>query len=739
MRIATLARRVMVAACIASTLTVAGATQAAAQTPPNYTVTTSTDTLLGGTTDIGNHCDDCTTTIALPFPVTFYGVQYTQAVISSNGNVQFGTNSNNLGGCVPGGPNGPMIALFWDDLRTDGAGDGIFTRTITNPTSGAQTFVIEWRTTFFAIAGTANFELRLYSNFPTITAVYGASTGSAANGASAGAGVQSSASGPATSYSCNTASLTNGLRIDYVPGGNTGGPIECTPARDSNPEGTVHSFTCTAYIMTASGRVPDPDGVRLSFDVISGPNAEEVAPQRCQGTTASGQPIYYGGPGDQGTTTVRGAATDANGRVVCTYRDNTTSPTTGGAVSSPVGTDTILVYRDVNAQPGRTDPDPGVAPPATNDPQVQIFKSWVDPARTLTCSPRTATNPTGTNHTVTCTVRDATGAVVSGQYVVFTETGAGAIVQPTTMTSTTGSKEDFSSPEIAGHNYGVTGANGQVQVVTRADGTDTGAQVITATLAFNCRTGADGQASGCRTAEQQSNIVGRPQECEQTSAPAGNCTDTVNKQWVAAQPTSPAPTTTVTTTTTPSTGPCTSATQASVGVTVNPSTILAGQASTVRVTAPVGSTVELLARTSGGTYAVVRTVTVPAGGAVDFLLSPRFTTRVAARACGFISLAQPIVSVVARVSLAVSSLPGCVLRFSGSTLPVKPGQVVNVYYRSGGSVTVAMQARTSTTGSYVAQRRFLACGQTLTFFARTNGDVHNLPGQSADQAATVRR
>src|SRR5438128_2077955 len=43
-----------------------------------------------GQVDTGNHCDDCTTPINLPFPVTLYGQTFNLANVSSNGNVQFG-------------------------------------------------------------------------------------------------------------------------------------------------------------------------------------------------------------------------------------------------------------------------------------------------------------------------------------------------------------------------------------------------------------------------------------------------------------------------------------------------------------------------------------------------------------------------------------------------------------------------------------------------------------------------
>src|SRR5437588_2186601 len=40
---------------------------------PSYTTAIGTGTITPGGTDIGNHCDDCTTDIVLPFPVSVYG------------------------------------------------------------------------------------------------------------------------------------------------------------------------------------------------------------------------------------------------------------------------------------------------------------------------------------------------------------------------------------------------------------------------------------------------------------------------------------------------------------------------------------------------------------------------------------------------------------------------------------------------------------------------------------------
>src|SRR5205085_1475775 len=64
------------------------------QDHPEYGITTATGaTFIPGSTDIGNHCDDCTTNIALPFPFVLYEQNFISANVSSNGTLQF--NSNN--------------------------------------------------------------------------------------------------------------------------------------------------------------------------------------------------------------------------------------------------------------------------------------------------------------------------------------------------------------------------------------------------------------------------------------------------------------------------------------------------------------------------------------------------------------------------------------------------------------------------------------------------------------------
>ena len=56
----------------------------------SYNFTLGTATFVPGVTDIGNHCDDCDTTISLPFPVMLYDQTFTTAKAGSNGHLTFG-------------------------------------------------------------------------------------------------------------------------------------------------------------------------------------------------------------------------------------------------------------------------------------------------------------------------------------------------------------------------------------------------------------------------------------------------------------------------------------------------------------------------------------------------------------------------------------------------------------------------------------------------------------------------
>ena len=92
----------------------------------DYTVQTQTgQSIVPGTADIGNHCDDCVTQVSLPFQVPVYGAPYTSACVSSNGNIQFLTDNGVAPflACMPLAINGLDRAFipYLADLRTDGS------------------------------------------------------------------------------------------------------------------------------------------------------------------------------------------------------------------------------------------------------------------------------------------------------------------------------------------------------------------------------------------------------------------------------------------------------------------------------------------------------------------------------------------------------------------------------------------------------------------------------------------
>ena len=225
-----------------------GPTPTATPTPTccQYMPTTATGTIVPGTTDTGNHCDDCTTSIPLPFPITLYGVvTYNQLNVGSNGNLQTVTNSGYSGvNCPLPDPNllGMVILPYQDNLRTDQVADcssfasgcGIFTSV--TATAPNRQFNIEWRAAYSGRAGTANFEVRFYESNSTFDVIYGSTVD---NGLSEESGIQGGAC-PSTTFSCHTANLTNRLKVTY----SCGAPF--TPTPTPTPTATLPPPTPTA-------------------------------------------------------------------------------------------------------------------------------------------------------------------------------------------------------------------------------------------------------------------------------------------------------------------------------------------------------------------------------------------------------------------------------------------------------------------------------------------------------------
>jgi hypothetical protein len=229
------------------------------QTCCQYITSSGTGSIVSALIDTGNHCDNCLTQITFPFPVTFYNSTFTQAYVSSNGNLQFVGNEPYLGTSCPLPNNclNAVIFAYQTDLRTDDPNDGIFT-SVTGSAPN-RVFNIEWRTTYFDRTGTANFELRFYENQTTFDVVYGANTDS---GASEASGVQLSGMGgfcDATTFSCQTPVLTNGLKVTYtvVPCGAASPTPTATPPATATPTAPV-GLTSTPRPRPTPAPRPEP-------------------------------------------------------------------------------------------------------------------------------------------------------------------------------------------------------------------------------------------------------------------------------------------------------------------------------------------------------------------------------------------------------------------------------------------------------------------------------------------------
>jgi subtilase family serine protease len=178
-----------------------------------YTISQTGASIVPGVTDTGNHCDDCTTTISLPFAYSFYGQTYSNVTLSSNGNLQFaGNNTASQNACLPQYGFDRTIFPFWQDLRTDGPSNGVFTST-----SGAapnRIFNIEWRAVYYSgvvSTSSVNFEVRLYESQQRFDIIYGNLNGV---GSYTTVGVQEDQDNY-TQFECDAGGLSSGLQLTF--------------------------------------------------------------------------------------------------------------------------------------------------------------------------------------------------------------------------------------------------------------------------------------------------------------------------------------------------------------------------------------------------------------------------------------------------------------------------------------------------------------------------------------------
>ncbi len=245
----------------------------------DYIITQSTGaSIVPGTTDRGNHCDDCWTTISLPFSFNLYDAPFNSVNVSSNGNLQFGnTNIDINNDCLPTAAVNNAILAHWDDLRTDRTGGGVYTSV--SGSAPNRVFNIEWRAVYYFGGGTANFEVRLYEAQPQFDVIYGIV---GQGGSSATVGVQRGISplAQSTQFSCNTPGLFSGLLLTFVP------------------------TTCVSPTPTVTGTPPTATRTPVPIYTLTPcPNCPTLTPSPCPGATHYLVP-EAGAPPNGGTISV---------------------------------------------------------------------------------------------------------------------------------------------------------------------------------------------------------------------------------------------------------------------------------------------------------------------------------------------------------------------------------------------------------------------------------------------------
>ncbi len=146
-----------------------------------YFATNPGASIVAGVTDTGNHADDGSTVIPLPFAYQLYGLVFNSVAVGSNGHLTFGVvNNSPTPSCIPVGGPSYVIAPYWTDqcttacFNTTCTGCGIFTST--SGTAPHRIFNVEYRTRYYDSGGDGvplNYEVRLFEGQMAFEVIYG--------------------------------------------------------------------------------------------------------------------------------------------------------------------------------------------------------------------------------------------------------------------------------------------------------------------------------------------------------------------------------------------------------------------------------------------------------------------------------------------------------------------------------------------------------------------------------------
>ena len=150
-----------------------------------------------GVDDTGNHCDDCTTPITLPFPVSVYGQVVHAGLVDSNGTLQFsGDNTTFTNTCLPTASRWAHLLPVLGRPADRHSAAPVRASSRRRPAQlRTRSFYIEWRAQLLRPGGgRRNFEVDPQRERPGAETIYGHRT-TADNGASTEGG-QDPGTGP---------------------------------------------------------------------------------------------------------------------------------------------------------------------------------------------------------------------------------------------------------------------------------------------------------------------------------------------------------------------------------------------------------------------------------------------------------------------------------------------------------------------------------------------------------------
>ncbi|HYP19909.1 MAG TPA: choice-of-anchor L domain-containing protein, partial [Chloroflexia bacterium] len=424
----------------------------------DYSVTQQSGVqMVPGVNDVGNHCDNCTTSVGLPFNFKLYEQTYSSAIVGSNGTIGFVSNTNPITNtCFPNPQLNYAIMPHWDDLTTNGPGLGVFTSVSGNAPN--RIFNIEWRAARAvpitanrallqpvvtpSTAPPVNFVVRLYENSPVqqFDVIYGR-VDDLGNGATIG--VQRGTGANFTQYACNTSDIEEGLQLTFLL--SCGTSVPPTPSDGGGGRNTLTCGPSIVDIRIVNG-APQPRNVTVNVGTtVRWINLD--AAQRSFGGVITGTATVAGNPG---TTSFNSGTLNQSASFEYTF--TTPGVFTYSSPGDPNLTGTITVVVACTPTPSSTITStptgttiPGTAGPTSTDVPIIIGTATTISVSTNTPASTGTATETGTSTATPTETGTATPTGTATLIPTNTPRGGGD-PQPTSPPRATNTRRPTSPP-----------------------------------------------------------------------------------------------------------------------------------------------------------------------------------------------------------------------------------------------------------------------------------------------------